>query len=29
MEVFLPLGFLLAIWLIVILGSGHFNKNIV
>jgi hypothetical protein len=29
MEVILPLVFLLAIWAIVILGSEHFNKNVV
>jgi hypothetical protein len=29
MEAILPLGFLLAIWVIVIVGSEHFNKNVV
>ena len=29
MEAFLRLGFLFAIWVIVIVGSEHFNKNVV
>jgi hypothetical protein len=29
MEAVLPLGFLLAIWVIVIWGSSYFNKNVV